>query len=233
MGHAWPVALRLPRGRTPGCARAPLPAGELRARQVCRVRAPPWGPVSGLHVRVQSQGGAWVSFPAGSGRGGWQKTTGLNIAVELPGTHFSKCPIINAQQHAASAKKAEPTLHVQGGGVGGAEGRCPAAESSETPPPRGGLGACGVRSQVPGGRWEWTAATLYVCSPGVARPWLRLGVDEGTLVLRNRLCFLRGVRGGMPGPLGAAASLCGGGVGVRRCPPQSPPCAPAPADASA
>lgn len=73
MGHAWPVALRRPRGRTPACARAPLPAGELRARQVCRVRAPPWGPVSGLHVRVQSQGGAWVSFPAGSGRRGWHE----------------------------------------------------------------------------------------------------------------------------------------------------------------
>lgn len=79
-------------------------------------------------------------------------TTKLNIAVGLPGTHYSKCPIINAQQRTASSGKAELTLRVQ---YGGQEACCPAVE---------GPGACGMHS---GSHVEWTDAASMSLPPQV------------------------------------------------------------------
>lgn len=89
----------------------------------------------------------------------WHKTTGLNIAAELPGTYYSKCPIINAPQRTESAENAQPTCLSHRRGAGGSL-----------------PGHQGLRGKPrPGAAWGHVGCRYHHPQPpGVARPWPRM-----------------------------------------------------------
>lgn len=189
----------------------PSQTGRPRTCQVSRGRALPWGPGSGLQVWIRSQGGAGSPSEQVQGDEAGKKTARLNIAAELPGTRYSKCPIINARSTWCLLRKLSPpcTAH---GGEGGA-GHFPAADGSETSPARVDWGLVGraVGSLVSVCMDRRRRACLQPLGwPG--RGWPR----SGWLRVFHGPCH--GCREARRGP------LCRWGRPQVSRPPRSPPC---------
>lgn len=135
---------------------------------------------------VRGREGAGSSLKPARGRLADVQTTGLNIAVGLPGTRYSRCPVIDAPRGTASAEKAEPTARP---GVAAQ----PPGHGDQPHPERPGRVWCARAG--PRGCAEQAHTGTCVSGRGDGPPWPGCGWTVGPAV--------------RPGPSAAVASAGG------------------------